>query len=239
MDSLEILPGFIAVGLTLHLPEQDTLVFADLHLGYEEELNRRGVLVPHFQYDDVVWHVREVLEETDPKGVVIDGDLKHEFGRISEQEWREVLRFLDELRGYDVKLVKGNHDMVVGPIAGRGGVAFVEQLRLGTTLFTHGHEIPADLSGVKTVVIGHEHPCVGLREEGRVEKVKCFLTGRWEGRDIIVLPSLNFITEGVDVLQERLLSPFLQGDIGGFKAYGVEDGEIMGFGRLSELGFLF
>jgi len=232
MDSLELLPGYEAVGLTLHVPEHKALVFADTHLGFEEALNRQGVLVPHFQYKDVVRHVKEALELTRPETVIIDGDLKHEFGAISGQEWREVLRFLDMLGDYEVRLVKGNHDNILGPIAGRGGVEVIGELRLGATLFTHGHQTPENLECVKTVVIGHEHPCVGLREEGRVEKVKCFLVGEWEGRDIIVLPSLNFVTEGVDVLKERLLSPLLQGDISGFKAYGVEEGEILKFGRL-------
>jgi putative SbcD/Mre11-related phosphoesterase len=190
------------------------------------------VLVPHFQYRDVVWHVKEALKLTEPGTVVINGDLKHEFGSISRQEWREVLRFLDMLGDYDIKLVKGNHDTIIGPIAGRRNVEVVEQLRLGSTLLTHGHKLPEDLDGIRTIIIGHEHPCIGLREEGRVERVKCFLVGEWMDRSLIVLPSLNFVTEGVDVLQERLLSPLLQVDISGFKAYGVEDGEMLYFGRV-------
>jgi putative SbcD/Mre11-related phosphoesterase len=234
MDSVEILPGFYAVGLCLHIPEHETLVFADTHLGYEEYLNKIGVLVPRFQYDDVVSHVRKAVEECSPIKIIINGDLKHEFGGISRQEWKEVLKFLDELGDYEVVLVKGNHDNIIGPITGKRNVEVVDQIKLGTTLLVHGHKTPDDntLNGVKTIIIGHEHPCVGLREEGRVEKVKCFLVGRWQNKNLIVLPSLNFLTEGTNILQERLLSPFLQGDLGDYKAYGVEAGEIMDFGEL-------
>lgn len=235
MDSVEILPGYRAVGLTLHVPGHKVLAFADTHLGYEEELNKKGVLVPHFQYEKVVEHVREALEATQPETVIINGDLKHEFGRISQQEWREVMRFLDLLSGYDVKVVKGNHDTIVGPIAEKGNVELVGEARYGTTLFAHGHEEPRDLKGAKTVVIGHEHPAIGLREEGRVETVKCFLVGRWKRRDLIVLPSMNRITEGTDVLKEQLLSPLLRKDLGAFRAYASEGGRIMDFGQLKDI----
>ncbi|MBD3389261.1 MAG: phosphoesterase [Candidatus Altiarchaeales archaeon] len=232
MDCLELLPGFNAVGLCLHMPGEGLLAFGDTHLGYEEELNKKGVMIPHFQYQDVVRHLGEVLDSTRPETVVVNGDLKHEFGRISSQEWREVLRFLDFLGDYEVKLVKGNHDTILGPIAEKKNVEVVEELRAGNTLFIHGHAIPEDIEGIQAIVMGHEHPCIGLREDERVEKVKCFLTGKWEGRSLIVLPSLNYVTEGVDILQESLLSPLLQGDIGDFRAYGAENGEILEFGEL-------
>jgi uncharacterized protein len=237
MDSVSILPGFYAVGLTLHIPEEDVLAFADVHLGFEQALNKQGVLVPPFQYKRVAEHLNEALRKTRPKMVVVDGDLKHEFGGISAQEWAEVIRFLDCLKRYDVALVKGNHDIIIGPIATRKNVKVMESLKVDTTLFVHGDRIPEDreLKTVKTIVIGHEHPCIGLQEEGRTEKVKCFLTGKWRGIDLIVLPSLNFVTEGVDVLKERLLSPLLQGDIGDYMAWGVEEGRIMEFGRISEI----
>ncbi|MFH1054677.1 MAG: metallophosphoesterase [Candidatus Altiarchaeota archaeon] len=233
MDSVEILPGFHAVGLTLHVPEHEALAFADLHLGFEEALNRQGVLVPRFQYADIEAQLREALDKTRPRTVIIDGDLKHEFGPVSPREWAEVVRFLGEVGDYESVLVRGNHDRVIGPVAGR--VRVVESLKLGTTLFVHGHEVPKEIKGVRTLVVGHEHPCISLREEGRIEKVKCFLVGRWKSRNLIVLPSMNFVTEGTDVLTERPLSPLLQEDIGKFKAYGVDKGEILYFGRLEEI----
>jgi uncharacterized protein len=237
MEAVEILPGFNAVGLTLHIPEEEVLAFADVHLGYEQALNKQGILVPPFQYKRVTEHLNEALRKTHPKMVVVDGDLKHEFGGISAQEWAEVIRFLDGLKRYDVALVRGNHDTIIGPIASRKNVKVMESLKVDTTFFIHGDKIPEDreLKTAKTIVIGHEHPCIGLAEEGRTEKVKCFLTGKWKGRDLIVLPSLNFVTEGVDVLKEQLLSPLLQGDIWGFNAYGVEEGKIMRFGKLREI----
>jgi uncharacterized protein len=238
MNAPEILPGFRAFGLTLSIPDEEALAFADVHLGFEEALNRQGVMVPRFQYRDLSRNLNACLKAAKPRRVIVDGDLKHEFGLISPQEWSEVLRFLDGLKGYDVTLVSGNHDTILGPIAARGEVRVVEELRLGTTLFVHGHREPKALNGVKTIVMGHEHPCVSLAEDERRELVKCFLVGRWRGIDLIVLPSINLVTEGVDVLSERLLSPLLQGDIGGFKAWGVDEGRVMEFGIIDGIRHL-
>ncbi|MFH0862667.1 MAG: metallophosphoesterase [Candidatus Altiarchaeota archaeon] len=278
MESVEIRSGFFAVGLALHIPEHETLVFSDAHLGYEEALNKDGVLVPRFQYRQIADHLREVLAQTRPKRIVIDGDLKHEFGSISGQEWAEVMRFLDELRRYEVILVKGNHDTIIGPIATKSNVKVVDQYVLGTTLFVHGdkepktidrrlktgllrpakerHSAAASVSQtkdllcelgdkrssritenrkLKTIVIGHDHPAVGLTEEGRTERVKCFLVGKWKGYDLVVLPSLSFVTEGVDVLKEALLGPMLQGDISDFTALGFDGGRILKFGTIGRI----
>jgi uncharacterized protein len=235
MKRAEILPGFFAHGLMLHMPSQGALAFADVHLGFEEALNRQGVLVPRFQYKELARELGSALSACKPARVIVDGDLKHEFGSISPQEWAEVLKFLGLLRGYDVTLVRGNHDTVLGPIAARGEVRVLEELKLGTTLFVHGDREPVRLDGVKTVVIGHEHPCVTLSEDGRRERVKCFLVGEWNGRDLIVLPSFNLVTEGTDVLEGSLLSPLLQGDISGFRAWGVEEGNAMYFGPLRNI----
>ena len=60
--------------------------------------------------------------------IIINGDIKHEFGTISEQEWRHTLRLLDFLSRYcdEVILIKGNHDMILGPIAKKRNVKVLE-----------------------------------------------------------------------------------------------------------------
>ena len=89
----QILPRAKIVDLALHLEEENYLVIADLHLGYEEMLNKQGVLMPRINFRDIKERLeRRVfskLKKLDK--IIINGDLKHEFGTISEQEWSEVL----------------------------------------------------------------------------------------------------------------------------------------------------
>jgi len=239
----EILPGMEIIGLTLYLRDEDALVFSDLHLGFEEELRHLGFLVPRFQYDEIVAHLLAVfsLLEHKPGKVIINGDLKHEFSRISQQEWKEVLSFLDFLQENcgETILVKGNHDTILGPVASRKNVTladnfFFEKRKI---YVTHGHRTPRDrdFAQARTVVIGHNHPAITLSDGVRTEKTKCFLKGVWEDKNLIQMPSLNFITEGSDLLREEVLSPFLKKGMGDFEAYCVEGLELLYFGKLKNL----
>ena len=232
-------------GMCLYLREEDTLVFADLHLGYEDELKKMGIMVPRFQYKEITEHLEKVISALKKDGkirrAVIDGDLKHEFGRISEQEWSEVVRFLSFLEKHfdETVLVRGNHDNILGPIAGRKDMSVVDHLFLEERkiYIAHGHKIPddADFDWSQAVVIAHDHPAVSLRDNARSEKVKCFLAGKWKKKTLIQLPSMCFVALGSDVLTEGVLSPFLGKNRESFDAYCVEDMEVFCFGKLRNI----
>ena len=115
------------IDLALHLKEHQTLIFSDFHIGYEEMLNKQGILLPRFQWDDIMKRLELTFSriKKNIKTIVINGDLKHEFGRISEQEWRDVLRFFDYLSKHceNVVLLKGNQSLVeIGTYPSGGSV---------------------------------------------------------------------------------------------------------------------
>ena len=111
----------------------------------------------------------------------------------------------------------------------------VDQLQLDDVLILHGHHLPKSIAGVKTVIIGNEHPCITLRDNMRIEKFKCFLKGKWKTKDLIVMPSFNTLTVGTDIRGGNVLSPFLKQDISGFEAYVVEEDSVYYFGKLGKL----
>lgn len=242
---MKILPDMEIADLALH--SDSALIIADVHIGYEEALNKQGILVPRLQFGDIRKRMERVftlLKGNSPKTIIVNGDLKHEFGAISEQEWRNTLRFIDLLAAHSNKiiLIKGNHDNILGPIASKRNVNVVDYCYLrqkgGKTriLVTHGHRIPDKelLKGVSTIIIGHEHPAVSLKEHSRVERFKCFLKGRYKGKTLIVQPSFNSMVEGTDVLRDELLSPFLKQNLDNFEVFVVED-KIYRFGKLKNL----
>src|SRR3990167_887500 len=116
---MEIAKGIEIIDLALYLKPQQILIISDMHIGYEESLNKEGILVPRFQFVDTIKRLERIVDATDIKAIVINGDLKHEFGKISEQEWHETLKALDFLSRHCEKIIllKGNHDNILGPIA--------------------------------------------------------------------------------------------------------------------------
>ena len=99
-------------------------------------------------------------------------------------------------------------------------------------LITHGHKI--NRKKAKTIVIGHEHPAIGFRRQGRIEKFKCFLRGKYKKQDLIVMPSFCLATEGSDVTKEKLLSPYLKQKLDNFEVFVVAD-KVYGFGKIKNL----
>lgn len=218
----------------------DTLVIADLHLGYEQSLNMDGIMVPKFQYQKILERILEILDKTNAKQVVINGDLKHEFGRITRQEWKESMNFIQFLKENfnDVVLLKGNHDNFTKFMAQKTDLEVYESYSLNEFIIMHGDKIPDDLMDKKepTIIIGHEHPCIGIRNGERLEKMKCFLKGNYKKKNLIVMPSFNFVTEGSDILHEKPLSPFLKHrSTDQFEVYGVENFEVLPFGKIKDI----
>ena len=236
---MKILPNIEIVDLALYF--NSTLVIADVHIGYEEALNRQGILVPRLQFDEMakrIYNIFNILKDKTIKTIIINGDLKHEFGTISEQEWRNTLKFLDLLAKHcnEIILIKGNHDTVLGTIARKRNVKVLENHIINKIIITHGNKIPDKdaLKDVSTIIIGHEHPAVSIKGGPRVERFKCFLKGRYKGRNLIVQPSFNTLVEGTDILRDKHLSPFLKQNLDNFEVFVVED-KVYNFGKLRNL----
>jgi len=232
----KIAQGVYAVDLCTYLTDVKTLIISDLHLGYEESLGKQGVLVPRTQYKKIIKRLDWVLSHVVVENVVLNGDVKHEFGTISKQEWREVRRLLEYFQNKNIKItiVKGNHDTILGPIARVMQLKEVREARHKDILITHGDYVPEKLAPI--IIMGHEHPAITLREKAKAEKYKCFIKGKFKKSTLIVQPSMNPLTEGTDVLKEQVLSPLIK-NILSFEVFVVDDKthEVLPFGKISRL----
>ncbi|AJF59753.1 MAG: metallophosphoesterase [Candidatus Diapherotrites archaeon] len=242
----EILPNIEIVDLAVFLPKSNVLAISDLQLGTEEMMVGQGIFLPRFNFKEISSRLEKIFSELKKRGVkqlekiVVNGDLKQEFGKISEQEWNEVLDTIELLQKHckEIVLVKGNHDMVLGPIAKWKNLKTVEAFYLDRekVLFLHGNstKILKEFVEAKTLVVGHEHPAVSIREGVKTETFKCFLKGKYEGKNLVVMPSMNAVKIGSNVLREKQLSPFLKQDLSNFEVWVVED-KPYHFGKLKEL----
>lgn len=137
------------IDLALYI--DNILIIADTHIGYEEALNKQGILIPRFQFKEIIKrleHIFSILKKNKKHidmseiqsisehaqepvvldKIIVNGDIKHEFGTISEQEWRHTLQLLDFLSKHckEIILIKGNHDTILGPIAKKRNVKVME-----------------------------------------------------------------------------------------------------------------
>ena len=94
------------------LLKEKYLTIADLHLGYEIALMEEGIYMPRVQLKSFKERIEVLVERFEPRGIIINGDLKHKFSKHSRKGWEEIENFLNFLKEkFDrVILIRGNHD---------------------------------------------------------------------------------------------------------------------------------
>ena len=233
---MEIFKGIEIVDLCFYLKEEEALVIGDIHIGYEEALNRQGFLIPRFNYEELIKRLKPIFKKIEIKTIILIGDLKHEFGTISNQEWRVTLQFLDFLtEKFKVILIKGNHDNILEPIAKKRNLAIQDYCKIHSIYFCHGHKIPdnKDFKDSKIIIIGHEHPSITFKKRPD-EKFKCFLKGKYKNKVLLILPSFHFISEGSDITRESPLSPFIS-SFKDFEVFVSENNQVLYFGSIKNI----
>ena len=216
---------------------EDTLIISDLHFGYETSLNNQGLMIPQYQFDKLIDSLDAIQEKANADSIILNGDIKHNFGNISKQEWKEVLSFIDYLSDIyvDINVIKGNHDNFTQYILNKRDLVMKDEIVLGNYLITHGHKIPEKIAeNVETIIIGDGHPCIGIRNQERVEKVKAYLKGGWEDYNLLVTPSFTPISHGSDVLHEKTISPFIK-NVLEFEVFAIEEDEVFLFGLVKDI----
>jgi uncharacterized protein len=209
---MEILKGIEIKGKALWIKKDRILIFGDFHLGYEDALINSGTLIPKSMFSEIKKEVLELLE-LKPRLVVINGDLKHEFSRISDQEWKDSLELIDLIREKSqLIIIKGNHDKILDKIAEKRGIKTKNYFILDKIAILHGDELILEVldKKIKILIIGHDHPAFFLSDSVKQEKYKCFLLGKYKDKKLIVMPSFFNLVEGSDVKEEKMFSPFLK-----------------------------
>ncbi len=144
-----------------------TLLITDPHLGWELQLQEKGIHVPS-QTAKILNKLTAIITEYKPDRLVILGDVKytvvsHEFG-----EWRDIPDFFKKLESCvsRIAVVRGNHDANLEPLLPEK-VEFLPATGaiIGDVGVFHGHKWPSPaLLSCKTLVMGHLHPVVVFRD---------------------------------------------------------------------------
>ncbi|MBU0957391.1 MAG: metallophosphoesterase [Nanoarchaeota archaeon] len=214
------------------------LIIADIHLGYEDAMNKAGVLVPRHMKSEILEDLKGIFDKYGDqlKKVIILGDFKHEFGKINEQEWKDSEEVLGLMKRYvdEIIITKGNHDVAEGMFL-KFGVKLVDYYVDGSDGFFHGDNIFEEVVGdkkIKRIFAGHGHPSIRIKDRTRSENYKCYLVGKFKRKDVIILPSFFPLIEGSDVRDREWEIV----DVNKFQAYIInEDKEILDFGLVKNI----
>jgi len=143
------------------------MVIADLHIGWEMALSRKGIHVPT-QTPRLLQRLKNLLSEYKPEELMILGDVKHTVATAEIGEWHDVPEFFNELRRHvrRIHIIRGNHDGNLEPLLPENiELHPVAGVILGKVGFFHGHQWPPpSILTCKTLVMGHVHPVVALRD---------------------------------------------------------------------------
>ncbi len=239
---VEILDGLPV----LYIKSLSAIVCTDLHLGYEGVAAGRGAFLPKANLRKAKETVAKAVGMRHPDRIIVDGDIKNEFSQVHAEEFNETREFVtflrSELKLGSITLIKGNHDNFIDRLRVPFGIELhAQEALLNGYLFFHGEALPSS-SEARMLIMGHVHPSIALYGRlGTREKLRCFLRGRMhDGREILVLPAMNYFAEGFSVNMERdigRLAPVFREmlDIDSMEALCIGEGETLSFGTVGQL----
>jgi putative SbcD/Mre11-related phosphoesterase len=144
-----------------------TILIADPHIGWELELQQKGIHVPS-QMPKILNKLTAILGKYKPQRLVIVGDVKYTVFSSEIGEWHDVPDFFTKLHSCisDIEIVRGNHDANIEPLLPENiKLLPATGIAIGDVGVFHGHKWPSPvLLGCKTLVMGHLHPVVVFRD---------------------------------------------------------------------------
>jgi len=235
MKTFELMPDLCLTTDRCVMVGNDTVIVADLHIGYESVLEEEGIHLPRVQTREISDRLLQIIDRYHPGRMVFLGDFKHEFSRNLDQEWSEVrylLRMAVEFA--EVILVRGNHDNYLATIASKMGIELLDDFCQAGITMAHGHVKREE----RPLLIAHEHPSVRIFDSvGAFVKLPCFLYARRE--QIIVLPAFSPLASGTDlsaVSRGGFLSPILNDlDLDAMDVFACSDIGLLPLGPLSSM----
>jgi uncharacterized protein len=239
-NDIELLDGLPII----YIKSLSAIACSDLHLGYEGVMADKGTFLPKVNLRKIKESLKKAVEATGAERIIVDGDIKNEFSDVHVEEFNEFYDLTNyikrELKIKTVTLIKGNHDNFIERLKEPFKFEiYAQEAMLGKYLFFHGEELPRDEG--KFMIMGHVHPAIAVYNKlGVKEKLRCFLYGKMkDGKEVIVLPAMNYFAEGVSVNLEDVseMAPAFQDmlNVDRMHAYCIGEGETLDFGTIKNL----
>jgi hypothetical protein len=224
----------------VYFPDIRVCACADIHIGIEDAIQAEGFSMPLEEERMLLERFRDIIKKYEPRTLVLNGDVLHEFGRLRKNTKKSFDHITMELFSSvdDVVVITGSHDKMMSAALEGADTSSSDFYFNGGVLFTHGDTVPmrAKDNDVSLIVVGHDHPMLDVE----LKKEPCFLYGEkaWHEKDVLMLPAFNPLCSGTTINGMEswdFMSPFIkEGNVGNYRPILVAGDDILEFPRLKD-----
>ncbi len=146
--------------LTVETQSEKVLVIGDLHIGFEERFIKEGLLIEP-SVKRIMTDLSFLLKKHNPDRLIMLGDIKDSFYKVTPSEWRIIPDFLSRVSNMiRTDIVVGNHDGGLKHLLPKNSkIRLFKFVKLDTVALLHGHTKPdSSLLSMDKIIIGHIHP---------------------------------------------------------------------------------
>jgi DNA ligase-associated metallophosphoesterase len=183
---------------TMFWEEEKALIVSDLHFGKTGHFRKSGIAIPPSVYKEDLQRLVVQIQYFQPKELIIVGDMFHSH---ANKEMELFLKWRSDLSGVNIRLIRGNHDILKEDWYENAGIQLSRQ-SLSRQDFHFVHDISDQLNGKDGFVenisegrsyffSGHIHP--GIRINGAGKQSLCFQCFYF-GKKYAVLPAFSRFT---------------------------------------------
>jgi DNA ligase-associated metallophosphoesterase len=158
--------------------EEKTLLMSDLHLGKTGHFRKSGIGVPAAVYLEDLHRLFAAIRFFRAETLVVIGDMFHSH---ANQELELFCKWRRDFSWLNIRLVKGNHDILSSGFYEQAGIQIVPRiLKTKPFAFIHDHnDLTAEEKKEEFFFSGHVHPAIGIQGKGRQSvRFPCFHFGK-------------------------------------------------------------
>lgn len=175
-------------GRSIFWEEKKALVLSDLHLGKSGHFRKYGIGIPQTIFMEDLQRLFSQILFFKPQSLIIVGDLFHS---TENKEHELFLRWRHDFPGINIRLIKGNHDILDAGWYKDAGIAVFDN-QMTEAGFSFSHEPGVNLkNGTPYGFSGHIHPGIILNGKGKQSlRLPCFYFGKTHA----ILPAFGKFT---------------------------------------------
>ncbi len=205
------------------------LVAGDVHVGIERKLIKEGIRL-YSATEHTANSLKGIADEFGIRKIVLLGDIKDTIMRPDTSERNALQRFFYDLRGYELVLVRGNHDAYLEDAVKHN---LVDELLFDRFALLHGNRWPSEEAmGKDYILTAHNHLAISYTDRVGTYKEKAWAVCGMDARaaakrygsfnrgiKLVIMPAFNDLILGPEArdMRDPNTSPLLRNRLFGYR----------------------